>query len=242
MKSIFIKEINGFLGTLVGGISMSVFLLFLGLNLWVFPNNIFEGLYASLDPFFATAPWVLIFLIPAITMRTFADEFKSGTFELLATKPISDLNIILGKYFAALFLWLITWLPTILYFICINNLGLEGAKMDVGASIGSYIGLFLLGAIFVSIGVFASALSTNQITAFLLGVLMCYLLYDAFFQLSQLPFLSSNIDYFIQSIGIGDHYESISRGIIDTRDLIYFFTVIGFFIIATNTVIESKKW
>jgi ABC-2 type transport system permease protein len=219
-----------------------VFFLFLGLNLWVFPGNIFEGLYASLDPFFATAPWVLVFLIPAITMRTFSDEFKSGTFELLATKPISDYKIILGKYFASLFLWLITWLPTIIYFFCVKSLSLKGATIDLGATIGSYLGLFLLGAIFVAIGIFASSLTNNQITAFLLGVFLCYVLYDAFFQLSQLPFLNSSIDYFIQSIGIGDHYESISRGVIDTRDLVYFITVIGFFIISTNTVLESRKW
>lgn len=242
MISIFKKEINGFFSSLIGYMSMGVFFLFLGLNLWVFPGNIFEGLYASLDPFFNIAPWVLVFLIPAITMRTFADEFKSGTFELLATKPISDYKIILGKYLAALFLWLITWFPTILYFLCIKNLGLEGATIDVGATIGSYIGLFLLGAIFVAIGIFASSLTSNQITAFLLGVFLCYVLYDAFFQLSQLPFLNSKIDYFIQSIGIGDHYESISRGVIDTRDLVYFITVIGFFIISTNTVLESRKW
>jgi ABC-2 type transport system permease protein len=121
-------------------------------------------------------------------------------------------------------------------------LSLKGATIDVGSTIGSYLGLLLLGAIFVAIGIFASSLTNNQITAFLLGVFLCYVLYDAFFQLSQLPFLSSSIDYFIQSIGIGDHYESISRGVIDTRDLVYFITVIGFFIISTNTVLESRKW
>ena len=242
MISIFKKEINGFFSSLIGYMSMGVVFVFLGLNLWVFPGNIFEGLYASLDPFFATAPWVLVFLIPAITMRTFSDEFKSGTFELLATKPISDYKIILGKYFASLFLWLITWLPTIIYFFCVKSLSLKGATIDLGATIGSYLGLFLLGAIFVAIGIFASSLTNNQITAFLLGVFLCYVLYDAFFQLSQLPFLNSSIDYFIQSIGIGDHYESISRGVIDTRDLVYFITVIGFFIISTNTVLESRKW
>ena len=229
MISIFKKEINGFFSSLIGYMSMGVFFLFLGLNLWVFPGNTFEGLYASLDPFFATAPWV-------------SDEFKSGTFELLATKPISDYKIILGKYFASLFLWLITWLPTIIYFFCVKSLSLKGATIDLGATIGSYLGLFLLGAIFVAIGIFASSLTNNQITAFLLGVFLCYVLYDAFFQLSQLPFLNSSIDYFIQSIGIGDHYESISRGVIDTRDLVYFITVIGFFIISTNTVLESRKW
>ena len=173
MISIFKKEINGFFSSLIGYMSMGVFFLFLGLNLWVFPGNIFEGLYASLDPFFATAPWVLVFLIPAITMRTFSDEFKSGTFELLATKPISDYKIILGKYFASLFLWLITWLPTIIYFFCVKSLSLKGATIDLGATIGSYLGLFLLGAIFVAIGIFASSLTNNQITAFVVVVLFC---------------------------------------------------------------------
>ncbi|MBX7224863.1 MAG: ABC transporter permease subunit [Chitinophagales bacterium] len=242
MWSIFRKEVNGFFSSLIGYISMIVFFLVLGLNLWVFPGNIFDSLYATLESFFATAPWILMFLIPAITMRTLSDEFKSGTFELLATKPISDYSIVLGKFFACLFLWLVTWLPTLLYFVCIKSLNMPGAVMDGGATWGSYIGLFLLGAIFISIGIFASSVTNNQITSFLLGVVLCYLVYDAFFQISNLPVFSGRMDYFIQSLGIGSHYEAISRGVVDTRDLLYFFTVIAFFTIATNTVLEGRKW
>ena len=242
MLAILKKEITVFFSSLIAFISMAVFFVILSLNLFIFRGNILETNYATLDPFFTLAPWILIFLIPAITMRTFADEKQTGTIELLATKPITDLQIVLGKYFAAILLWLFAFLPTFIYFICIKKLGLADAPIDSGATWGSYIGLFFLGAVFVAIGVFSSSISHNQIVAFLLGVFFCYLMYDAFFRISSLSVFEGRLDYFIQSIGLNAHYDSISRGVVDTRDIIYFISVITLFIIGTRTALESRKW
>ena len=242
MLAILKKEITVFFSSLIAFISMAVFFVILSLNLFIFRGNILETNYATLDPFFTLAPWILIFLIPAITMRTFADEKQTGTIELLATKPITDLQIVLGKYLAAILLWLFAFLPTFIYFICIKKLGLADAPIDSGATWGSYIGLFFLGAVFVAIGVFSSSISHNQIVAFLLGVFFCYLMYDAFFRISSLSVFEGRLDYFIQSIGLNAHYDSISRGVVDTRDIIYFMSVITLFIIGTRTALESRKW
>ena len=242
MLAILKKEITVFFSSLIAFISMAVFFVILSLNLFIFRGNILETNYATLDPFFTLAPWILIFLIPAITMRTFADEKQTGTIELLATKPITDLQIVLGKYFAAILLWLFALLPTFIYFICIKKLGLADAPIDSGSTWGSYIGLFFLGAVFVAIGVFSSSISHNQIVAFLLGVFFCYLMYDAFFRISSLSVFEGRLDYFIQSIGLNAHYDSISRGVVDTRDIIYFISVITLFIIGTRTALESRKW
>ena len=242
MLAILKKEITVFFSSLIAFISMAVFFVILSLNLFIFRGNILETNYATLDPFFTLAPWILIFLIPAITMRTFADEKQTGTIELLATKPITDLQIVLGKYLAAILLWLFAFLPTFIYFICIKKLGLADAPIDSGATWGSYIGLFFLGAVFVAIGVFSSSISHNQIVAFLLGVFFCYLMYDAFFRISSLSVFEGRLDYFIQSIGLNAHYDSISRGVVDSRDIIYFISVITLFIIGTRTALESRKW
>lgn len=242
MIAIFKKEINHFFSSLIAYISMGVFFIVLALNLFIFEGNILDSNYATLDSFFTLTPWVIVFLIPAITMRTFADEKQIGTLELLATKPISDIQIVLGKYFAALVLWLFTFLPTLIYFLAVKKLSLAEAPIDSGATWGSYIGLFFLGAVFVAIGIFASAVTTNQIVAFLTGVFMCYFMYDAFFRLSGLPIFQGQLDYVIQSLGLNAHYDSISRGVVDTRDIIYFLTVIGLFLIATRTALESRKW
>ena len=234
MLAILKKEITVFFSSLIAFISMAVFFVILSLNLFIFRGNILETNYATLDPFFTLAPWILIFLIPAITMRTFADEKQTGTIELLATKPITDLQIVLGKYFAAILLWLFAFLPTFIYFICIKKLGLADAPIDSGATWGSYIGLFFLGAVFVAIGVFSSSISHNQIVAFLLGVFFCYLMYDAFFRISSLSVFEGRLDYFIQSIGLNAHYDSISRGVVDTRDIIYFMSVIILLLFISN--------
>ena len=242
MTAILKKEINLFFSSLIAYISMSVFFIVLALNLFIFEGNILDSNYATLDTFFTLAPWILIFLIPAITMRTFADEKQNGTIEFLATKPITDFQIVIGKYLAALILWFLTFLPTLIYFICVKKLSLENAPIDSGATIGSYIGLFFLGAVFVGIGIFSSAITNNQIVAFLVGVFLCYLMYDAFFRLSSLPIFEGRLDYIIQSIGLNAHYDSISRGVVDTRDIIYFLSVISLFLIATRTALESRKW
>jgi ABC-2 type transport system permease protein len=242
MIAILKKEVNGFFSSLVGYISMAVFFLFLGFNLFVFEGNILDGGYATLDSFFAIAPWISIFLISAITMRSFADELQSGTIELLATKPLSDTQIVLGKYLGAIVLWLFIFIPTVIYFICITQLDLPNAPIDSGATIGSYIGLFLLGVVFISIGLFSSSVTGNAIVSFLLSVFLCYLMYDAFFRLSTLAYFSGKLDYIIQYIGLSAHYDSISRGVADTRDIIYFLSIASMFLVGTRTALESRKW
>ncbi len=242
MLTIFVKEVNSFFSSLIGYIAMGVFLLVTGLFIWVFPEtNALDYGRSDLDSFFSLAPWVLTFLIPAITMRSFSEEFKSGTIELLATRPITDFQIVMGKYLAAFFLVLFTILPTLLYMYTIRQLSLSPG-MDVGAAWGSYIGLLLLGASFVAIGIFASAITNNQIVAFLLAVFLCFFCYSAFDYLSELNVFYTTIDHIIEQLGINAHYQSISRGLIDTRDIIYFFSFIAAFLLLTKTVVESRKW
>jgi len=243
MLTIFQKEVNLFFSSLIGYISISVFLLTTGLFLWVFPStSILEYGYASLDYLFTIAPWVFMFLIPAITMRSFSEEMRSGTIEILATRPITDLQIILGKYFAALFLVFFALLPTLFYYYTVYTLGSPVGNLDTGATWGSYIGLLLLGGAFVSIGVFASSLTDNQIVAFLLAVFLCFFCFTAFDYLSQLNVFYAKIDDLIELLGINAHYTSISRGVVDTRDLVYFFSFIAIFILLTKTALESRKW
>lgn len=242
MIAILKKEINLLFSSLIAYISMAVFFIVLALNLFVFQGNILDSNYATLDTFFTLSPWILIFLIPAITMRTFADEKQIGTIEFLTTKPITDFQIVMGKYLAALLLWFFTFLPTLIYFICVKKLSLTEAPIDSGATYGSYIGLFFLGAVFVAVGVFSSAITNNQIVAFLVGVFFCYVLYDAFFRISSLSIFQGQLDYFIQAIGLNAHYDSISRGVVDTRDVVYFLSVISLFLIGTRTALESRKW
>lgn len=181
MFTLFKKEINTFFSSLIGYMAMVVFLLTTGLFLWVFPDtNLLDYGYASLDSLFFTAPWIFMFLVPAITMRSFSEEFKSGTIELLATRPITDFQIIAGKYLAAVFLVFFALLPTLVYYFTIYQLGLPPGNLDTGAIWGSYIGLLLLGAAFAAIGIFASSLSSNQIVAFLLAVFLCFIFYQTF--------------------------------------------------------------
>jgi len=214
----------------------------MALNVWIFPGNILESGYASLESFFLFAPWVLVFLIPAVTMRLLAEEYNNGTLEILSTQPIGERQIVFGKYLSALFIWTLTLLPTLIYFYCITQLDLDSAPADSGAIIGSYIGLYLLGAAFVAISLFASSISKNQVTAFLIGVLLCYLFYDAFYQLSRLEVFTGKWDYFIQSLGMGAHYEALSRGVVDTRDIVYYLSLIVVFLLLSKTALESKKW
>ncbi len=242
MWSILKKEVSGFLSSLIAYISMIVFLLVMGLFVWVFPDtSILEYGFASLDSFFGVAPWVFLFLIPAITMRSFSEENKSGTIELLVTRPITELQIILGKYLAGFIIVLFTLLPTLLYYYTIYQLGATKGNVDSGAVIGSYIGLMFLAASIVAIGIFASSISDNQIVAFILAVFISFICYAGFDSFSKLD-LFGKIDNTIAQIGINDHYQSMSRGVIDSRDLIYFLGFIGFFVLLTKTVLESRKW
>jgi len=237
------KEISSFLSSLIGYIVIIVFLAINSLFLWVFDNdfNIISSGYASLDGLFMIAPFVFLFLIPAITMRLFADEKKSGTIELLLTKPISDLQIILSKYFAGLFLVIFSLLPTLIYFASVYFLGYPKGNIDVGAAWGSYIGLLFLGAAFVAIGLFCSTLTDKQVLAFVLSVFLCGFMYIGFEFIYSLD-VFGKIDLLIQSIGINAHYISISRGVIDTRDIIYFFSLIIFFILLSKISLEKRKW
>jgi len=243
MFTLFKKEINSFLSSLIGYIVIIVFLLITSLFLWVFPIdfNILDYGYASIDGLFILAPIVFLFLIPAITMRLFADEKKSGTIELLVTKPISDLQIIFSKYFAGLTLVLLSLIPTLVFFFSVYKLGFPPGNIDIGGTWGSYIGLFFLGAVFVSIGLFSSSLTDNQIVSFIVAVFLSGFAYIGFEFIYSLELFGS-IDLFIKSLGINAHYISMSRGVIDTRDLMYFLSIITIFIILTKISLQSRKW
>ncbi|MCD6062717.1 MAG: transporter, permease protein [Flavipsychrobacter sp.] len=243
MRSVFIKEINSFFSSIVGYVAVLVFLVACGLFLWVIPDSsILEYGYANMDRFFELAPWFLMLLIPAITMRSFADEFRSGTIEWLSTKPLSSMDIILGKYFASLALVAFAILPTIVYAYTIDNLSLIENNIDTGGIIGSYIGLFFLAAGFTAIGIFCSSLTNNQIVGFLTGLFACYLLYSGFEALSKVPSFAQGIDYYLSMIGMSFHYTSISRGLIDSRDVIYFLSVIVLFVSLTRLSLNRRTW
>ena len=243
MFTLYKKEINSFLNSILGYVVIAVFLIVNGLFLWVFPleSNIMDFGYANLDGLFLLAPFVFLFLIPAITMRFFADEKKSGTIELLMTKPLTDLQVILAKYFAGLSLVIISLIPTLIYFVSVYQLGFPSGNMDVGGTWGSYIGLFFLSASFVAIGLFASSLTDNQIISFILAAMICGFIYIGFEFIYSLD-LFGNIDLFIKSLGISSHYSYMSKGVIDTRDLLYFLSLSSLFIILTKISLESRKW
>ena len=243
MFTLFKKEIRAFLSSLIGYIAISVFLLLVGLFLWILPtdSNILSNGYAGLDSLFEMAPLVFLILIPAITMRSFADEKKTGTIEFLLTKPLTDLQIILAKYFAGVTLVLFSLLPTLIYYYSIYKLGNPVGNIDSGGTWGSYIGLFFLASAFTAIGIFASSLSDNQIIAFLLAIFLCFFFYIGFEKISELS-LFGKVDDFIISLGINDHYASMSRGVVDTRDVVYYLSLTVIFILITKTKLESRKW
>jgi len=239
--AVFIKEINGFFSSLMGYLTMGLFLLVMGLFLFVFPDtSILNYGEASLDYFFNTAPWIFIFLIPAITMRMFSEELKSGTIELLTTRPLTKWQIIGGKYLAAVALLAMALLPTLCYYYTIWQLGATSGNIDTGATNGSYIGLLLLGGAFTSIGIFTSSLTRNQIVAFILGVFLCFFFYMAFDFLSRTDVFYASLDDIVEKVGIFKHYESISRGVIDSRDVVYFASFIGLFLFFTKLVLDAR--
>ncbi|MCX6187535.1 MAG: gliding motility-associated ABC transporter permease subunit GldF [Bacteroidetes bacterium] len=242
MLKILKKEIRSFLSSLIAYVVMIVFLIAIGLFMWVLPDyNVLDLGYANLDTLFDMAPWVFIFLISAITMRSFSEEKKTGTIEILTTKPISDLQIILGKYFASVVLVLFVLLPTLLYYYTIYQLGAPKGNLDSGAILGSYIGLFFLASAFAAIGIFSSAVSDNQIVSFILSMFLCYCFYNVFDLFADFKLLGS-YDSVVASLGINSHYQSISRGVIDSRDVLYFVSLILAFIWATKMVFGSRKW
>ncbi|MCF8217650.1 MAG: gliding motility-associated ABC transporter permease subunit GldF [Bacteroidales bacterium] len=243
MLAVFRKEVNSFLSSLIGQITIIVFLLINGLFLWIFPTgfNILNYGYATLDNLFMLSPFVFLFLIPAVTMRTFADERKTGTFEIIMTRPVTDLQVITGKYLAGVVLVLLSILPTLVYFFSVYQLGSPVGNIDTGGTWGSFIGLLFLASGFVAIGTFCSSLTENNIVSFLLTLLISGFFYIGFDFIHSLSIFGS-LDLFIKSLGINAHYTSMSRGVIDTRDVLYFLSLIAFFILLTKVSLESRKW
>ena len=243
MYALFKKEISNFLSSLIGIMVIVVFLLITGLFLWVFQSdfNLLSFGYANLDGLFILAPWVFLFLVPAVTMRSFAEENRTGTIEMLLTKPLSDWQIIFAKFLAAVALVLISLLPTLVYYFSVYRLGFPVGNLDSGGIFGSYIGLFLLSSSFVSIGIFCSSVTNNQIFAFILSVFLCGFTYIGFEFIYSLSLFGS-IDLFIQRLGMAAHYSSISRGVVDTRDILYFLSVMALFLSMTKLVLASRKW
>ncbi|MDQ3111529.1 MAG: gliding motility-associated ABC transporter permease subunit GldF [Bacteroidota bacterium] len=243
MYSLFVKEIRSFLSSLIGYIVIVVFLLAISLFMWIIKGdtNVLDAGYSNIDTLFSIAPWVFLFLIPAITMRSFADEKKTGTIELLLTRPLTDFQIIIAKYGAGLTLVFIALVPTLLYYYSVYKLGAPAGNIDSGATWGSYAGLLLLGSSFVSIGIFSSSTTDNQIISFILSLALCFFCYTGFEQISSLSLFGKG-DTFIQAMGINQHYNSLARGVIDSRDVVYFLSFNAFFLLLTKTVLQSRKW
>lgn len=243
MYAIFSKELSSFFSNIAGYLVAVVFFVVTGLFMWVLPGmlNVLDSGYATLDTLFAIAPWVFLFLVPAVTMRMFAEEKKTGTIELILTRPISDVSIILGKYFASVALILILLVPVLVYYLSVYLLGSPVGNIDAGGTWGSFIGLFFLASAYAAVGIFTSSLTDNQIVSFLLSVVLCLVLYLGFKSMAQLP-MFDGIKYLLVSIGIDEHYSSMSRGVIDSRDILYFLAVCATFIVLTRTVLESRKW
>lgn len=240
MIAIANKELRQFFSSLTGYITIILFLLITGFFLFFLKDtNLFDFGYATLDQFFDFAPWIFLFLIPALSMRSFADEFKTGTFEILQTKPLTNWQIVLGKYFALIVVIVITLLPTLLYVYTIHYLA-AGGGIDTGGITGSYIGLLFLSAVFAAISLWCSSLTSNAIVAFLTGCFACLILYFGFSAISKLSVFSGNADYYLEMAGIDFHYHSISRGVIDTRDIVYFGSVIFLFLFSTKKILSKK--
>ena len=238
MIAILKKEFNSFFASPIAYLVIGVFLLLNGLFLWVFKGdfNILNAGFADLTSFFFLAPWVFLFLIPAITMKSFADEFNNGTIELLKTKPISDWQIVLGKFSASLLLVIVALIPTLTYIYTIYQLGNPAGNIDFGSTIGSYLGLLFLAATYTAIGLFTSTLSKNQIVAFILGVFITFFLFYGFDVISDS--IGNNLT--LKKLGLNEHFKSISRGVIDTRDILYFLSVTVFFLFITKTRLDNE--
>lgn len=219
------KEWQQFFSNLTAYIIIAVFLVVNGLVLFVFEGNIFSFGYATLEKFFQLAPWILLLLIPAVTMRSLSDEFKSGTFEVLKTLPLTSWQIVAGKYFGNLLVVFMALLPTLVYIISMQQLAV-GEGLDMAATIGAYLGLFFLAAVFTAIGICAGSFTNNSVVAFIVSLIACALLYYGFNAISKLSQLSGGVDYYLEMAGIDFHYSSISKGVIDTRDVVYFISII----------------
>jgi ABC-2 type transport system permease protein len=240
MWSICKKELHQFFSNLTGYIAIILFLLVNGLFLFVLKDsNLFDFGYATLDSFFDLAPWILIFLVPAVTMRSLSEEFKSGTFEILQTRPLTKWQIVSGKYLSVLLVLVFVIVPTFIYIFTIKSLS-AGGGIDTGGIAGSYIGLFLLAAVFASIGLCCSSFTSNSVAAFLISAFACLLLYFGFNAVSKLPVFQAGADYYIEMLGIDFHYHSVSRGLLDTRDIIYFASLIILFLLITISKLVKR--
>jgi ABC-2 type transport system permease protein len=240
MKALLFREIKSFFGSPIGYLVIAIFLILNGLFLWIFDGeyNILNSGFADLSPFFTISPWILIFLIPAVTMRSFSDEMKQGTLELLLTKPLSIWQIVNGKFFGAVLLIVIAIIPTFIYVYVISSLGMPEGNIDMGSTIGSYFGLLFLISGYSAIGIFTSTLSDNQIVAFLLAVFLCFFFYFGFDGIATyLP----SVENFVSNLGMNSHFKSMSRGVIDTRDLLYFVSITILFLSLTVFKLKSLK-
>lgn len=240
MYALYKKEVRQFFSSLSGYLSIGLFLLLMGLFLFVFPDtSIFFYGYATLDKFFELAPYILLFLVPAVSMRSFSDEFKTGTWELLVTKPISRFQILLAKYAAVFSVVLLALSPVALYIFTIQSLSING-NIDTGAIAGAIIGLVLLAAIFAAIGICSSASTSNPVISFLLGAFGCFMVYNGFQSVSQLPFLQGGLDFWLASLGIQMHYYNVSKGLVAFQDILYFTIMVTFFLLATSKLLAKK--
>ncbi len=242
MFSLYLKELRSFLSSIIGYVFILIYLIASGLFHWIlsYNTNLLEGAEADLIPFFNLSPVILLILIPAITMRSIAEERRTGTIELLFTKPISDLGIILAKYFAGVTLMIIAIIPTIVYFFSMYYIGKPIGTIDLGASLTSYLGLILLGSVFVSIGSFASSLTSSQIVSFILAMFLCWFIYDGLELLGSFSQVGDS-DAIIRYFGISSHYNSIKKGLVDTSDIVYFISVIFLFLYASLSSVKSLK-
>jgi ABC-2 type transport system permease protein len=243
MLAIFRKEISGFFSSLTGYIVIIVFLLVNSLFMWVLPGemNILDSGYAGLETLFFISPWVFLFLVPAITMRMIAEEKRIGTIELIYSRPITERAVIYGKYFASVSLVLLSLIPGLIYYLSVYYLGETHGNLDIGGTWGAFAGLFFLAAIYASVGIFASSLTENQVIAFIIAVLFCFILYAGFDSFAYMPGLKK-LDEIIIGLGINEHYKSMSRGVIDINDVIYFLSVVVIFNEATRLKMLSRKW
>lgn len=243
MLAVFRKEISGFFNSLTGYIVIIVFLLVNSLFMWVLPGelNILDSGYAGLDTLFFISPWVFLFLVPAITMRMIAEEKRLGTIELIYSRPISERAVIYGKYLASVSLVLLSLLPGLIYYISVYFLGETPGNLDIGGTWGAFTGLFFLAAIYASVGIFASSLTENQVIAFIIAVLLCFILFAGFDSFAYLPALKK-LDELVVGLGINEHYKSMSRGVIDLKDVGYFLSVVVIFTEATRLKLLSRKW
>ncbi|MBL8003131.1 MAG: gliding motility-associated ABC transporter permease subunit GldF [Flavobacteriales bacterium] len=241
MRALIRKEVRGFLGSLIGHIVIVVFLLVTGLFLWVFPDNILDLGYADLAPLFGIAPWVFLFLVPAVTMRSFSEEKRTGTLELLLTRPLTELQLVLAKYAASLVLVVVALIPTLVYYWSVKQLAVPVGNVDSGGTWGSYLGLLFLAGCFTGVGLFASSITESQIVAFLIAVFLCFVLYQGFGLVASFDLLGA-LEGPIKAVGIEEHYRSMSRGVVDLRDVAYFLGVTAVFVLLTRTVLQSRKW